>query len=64
MQMIGPLIAGPTLPKAYKWGLKLGGLWDGLPFLIAATMHVIFAIPLFMLQLGGSSWENEMLNPA
>ena len=57
VQMIGPLIAGPTLSKSYGWGLDLGGLWDGLPFHLAAIMHVFVAMPLFMLRLGSPSGE-------
>lgn len=39
----GLMLGSPLLAKALQWGLQLGGIWVGLPFLLAV---VFFAVAL------------------
>lgn len=42
--MIGGLVAGPTLSSVYSWGLGRGGGWVGAPYLLAGVMYCGIAI--------------------
>ncbi|KJR86821.1 MFS transporter [Sporothrix schenckii 1099-18] len=46
LESTGAVIAGPLLAAAYRAGLRLGGLWTGLPFFRAV---VLCSIALFIL---------------
>ncbi|ERS95483.1 hypothetical protein HMPREF1624_07999 [Sporothrix schenckii ATCC 58251] len=46
LESTGAVIAGPLLAAAYRAGLRLGGLWTGLPFFGAV---VLCSIALFIL---------------
>ncbi|KAH8721147.1 Efflux pump ustT [Beauveria bassiana] len=37
----GLIVGGPVFSTALKWGLKLGGIWIGLPFLVAAILFTV-----------------------
>lgn len=37
----GLIIAGPVFAAAFRWGLTLGGIWIGMPFLVAATLFTV-----------------------
>ncbi|KAM3523409.1 hypothetical protein MY4038_008209 [Beauveria bassiana] len=37
----GLIVGGPVFSTALKWGLKLGGIWIGLPFLVAAVLFTV-----------------------
>ncbi|KAK3322845.1 major facilitator superfamily domain-containing protein [Apodospora peruviana] len=39
----GMLAGGPVLASAFHWGLRIGGLWQGLPYLVIC---VCFAVAL------------------
>ncbi|KUL91414.1 hypothetical protein ZTR_01496 [Talaromyces verruculosus] len=41
VQSVGILIAGPLLANTFRWGMKLGDTWLGLPFLAAAVMYLL-----------------------
>jgi len=42
LDVIGTFIGTPLWPSVYRFGLKLGGIWTGLPFGIAAiTLAVV-----------------------
>ncbi|KAJ8603176.1 hypothetical protein MRB53_042229 [Persea americana] len=40
----GVIMSGPIFAKAYKWGGRVGGVWRGSPFLIAAGLFAVVAI--------------------
>lgn len=46
LESTGAIIAGPLLAAAYRAGLRLGGLWTGLPFFVAVAL---FGTALFVL---------------
>ncbi|RAO65443.1 uncharacterized protein BHQ10_001455 [Talaromyces amestolkiae] len=41
VQSVGILIAGPLLANTFRWGMKLGDTWLGLPFLAASGMFLL-----------------------
>ena len=41
LDMIGTLIGGPLWPAIYRVGLKLGGVYVGLPFMVATAMFAL-----------------------
>ncbi|KAI9368149.1 hypothetical protein BJX61DRAFT_537483 [Aspergillus egyptiacus] len=41
MLYAGLMIGGPMLAKMFQWGLQLGGIWVGLPFLLAALLFTL-----------------------
>ncbi|KAM3512401.1 hypothetical protein MY11210_003967 [Beauveria gryllotalpidicola] len=43
----GLIVGGPVFSTAFQWGLKLGGIWIGLPFLVAAVLFTIATLTTF-----------------
>lgn len=41
LDIIGTLIGGPLWPAIYHVGLGIGGLYIGLPFIVAAAMFAL-----------------------
>ncbi|KAM3486724.1 hypothetical protein MY8738_000218 [Beauveria namnaoensis] len=37
----GLIVGGPVFSTVFEWGLKLGGIWIGLPFLVAAVLFTV-----------------------
>ncbi|KAM0739785.1 hypothetical protein ACQRIT_004969 [Beauveria bassiana] len=37
----GLIVGGPVFSTVFEWGLKLGGIWVGLPFLVAAVLFTV-----------------------
>jgi MFS family permease len=37
----GMLASGPLLAQVFHWGMKVGGLWTGLPFLVASGLFLV-----------------------
>ncbi|CAG8954545.1 hypothetical protein HYFRA_00004460 [Hymenoscyphus fraxineus] len=54
MEMIGGIIAGPVFSALYSYGLKLDGLWVGIPFLASGAIYMAIALPLFLLSLSSN----------
>lgn len=44
VEMSGILISGPVIATTFRYGLKLGGVWVGLPFLSAACLFCVAAV--------------------
>jgi predicted membrane channel-forming protein YqfA (hemolysin III family) len=57
MDTIGGIIAGPLLALTFNAGLKLGGQWIGLPFLIVSVFFLGVGCVIFMVQL--PEWMGE-----
>lgn len=57
---IGGLTAGPVISLAFHEGMRYGGGWIGLPFLLCAGLYVIAGLVLMMVRTSGrrSSEEN------
>lgn len=63
VQTTGVVAAGPTLAGLFKVGFALGGEWAGLPFMVAAAMHLVVVLALLLVRLPRN--ENaEMLEPS
>lgn len=41
VQSVGILIAGPLFANTFRWGMKLGETWLGLPFFAASVMYLL-----------------------
>uniref|UniRef100_A0A093ULI6 Uncharacterized protein n=1 Tax=Talaromyces marneffei PM1 TaxID=1077442 RepID=A0A093ULI6_TALMA len=39
MAYSGVVAGGPLLASSFRWGMKLGGFWMGLPFIVAADLY-------------------------
>lgn len=39
-QNIGGMIAGPSLAAAFKFGVEMGGMWMGLPYVVAVVLFI------------------------
>jgi len=37
----GVLVGGPLLAGAFSWGMRAGGMWIGLPFLVASGLFTL-----------------------
>ena len=48
---IGLLVFSPLMPLAFSRGLHMGGLWVGLPFMIASLIYVVATILSAFLKL-------------
>jgi hypothetical protein len=38
-ESLGIFIANPLLSALFRWGIDLGGVWVGLPFMMAAVLY-------------------------
>jgi hypothetical protein len=48
IEIIGQMIYGPLLSKAFGWGLNLGGLWSGMAFLVCAFLFAVVGSPIWL----------------
>jgi len=46
MEMLGIMVAGPLLAQSLSTGMRLGGAWIGLPFLVSAVFMAFVTIIL------------------
>jgi hypothetical protein len=51
LESIGALVAGPLLAISFRVGLRLEGIWIGLPFMAAAGLFSVATVMLFTLRL-------------
>jgi uncharacterized membrane protein len=51
MESIGMLISGPLIAQFFRWGMKLGKAWLGMPFLLSATLFVPVLIITYCISL-------------
>jgi hypothetical protein len=47
MEALGVLLSGPLLSLAFRWGMKLGGAWLGMPFLLCGVLFALIMIITF-----------------
>lgn len=53
METIGDLISGPLMAKNYQDGLRLGGVWIGLPFFVVAGLFAVAGLLVWCVR-----WDN------
>ncbi|KAF8537766.1 major facilitator superfamily domain-containing protein [Trichophaea hybrida] len=58
---LGALVGGPSMSLAFQWGIKLGGGWIGLPFLVLAILSTVVTVVVFMVRLAPTA-SYEPLN--
>ena len=49
------LVASPVVAKLFSEGLRRGGVWAGLPFLVAGLLFVVAAGAMWSVDLGGGT---------
>jgi len=47
---LGAMLYSPLVSKGYGWGMKLGGHWTGMVFLISALVFVLISIPAWFVR--------------
>lgn len=52
MDTLGSLSAGPLVAEAFKWGMHLGGVWHGLPYMLSFTFCGLGAFLMHRIHLG------------
>lgn len=51
MDATGALLAGPLVAKAFKFGLHLGGMWLGMPYMLSTVLLASCSVLLFGVRL-------------
>ena len=46
MTYCGIFVGGPLLASSFSWGMQLGGVWSGLPFLISAGLFMLATVAI------------------
>lgn len=62
MDGIGSLVAGPLFSLMFRWGLKLGGDWLGLPFLLTTALFLLITAAIFAVRLQEDEHEEGGLD--
>ena len=51
MDATGALLAGPLIAKAFKFGLHLGSVWLGMPYMLSTILLASCSVLLFGVRL-------------
>ena len=51
MSSIGIVIAGPMMAATFRWGMRLGDFWLGMPFLVAAALYALAVLAVGVTRL-------------
>jgi hypothetical protein len=57
MATVGVIISGPIIAVSFDLGLRLGGLWSGLPYLINSGLFLLSVVSLSFIR----PWMNHEL---
>lgn len=57
-ETIGSLISGPMLASSFHFGMKVGGVLTGLPFIITGAILSLASIALFIFRIPERSLES------
>jgi hypothetical protein len=57
LDTLGGLVAGPAVSFAFRKGLRLGGPWIGLPFLVSAGLFVAVAAVVWVVRVRPAGYE-------
>lgn len=55
----GAIIAAALLSSTFSKGIKLGGVWQGLPFLVAACLYALASVGVWMLWADGEKAKDD-----
>ncbi|KAI7551397.1 hypothetical protein KC331_g2580 [Hortaea werneckii] len=53
MDTLGSLSAGPLVAEAFKWGMRMGSVWHGLPYMLSFTFCGVGALLMNRIHLAG-----------
>ena len=59
MDTLGSLLAGPSIAAAFKWGMRLGGVWLGLPYMLSMGLCGPVSILMFVVKLPAEDYHQE-----
>lgn len=59
LEMVGLMIAAPSLFVSLRYGFELGGDWIGLPFICAAAMISLSTAMVFLLPISGGKTHGQ-----
>jgi|SRR5690242_876722 len=51
VESLGALVAGPLLNQLFQWGISLGGMWLGLPFLAGMLVFAGLSVVTFKIDV-------------
>lgn len=54
-EMIGSLINGPMLASSFRFGMKVGGVLTGLPFIITGVIFLLASLAVFIFRIPRST---------
>ncbi|KAF2622854.1 MFS general substrate transporter [Macroventuria anomochaeta] len=52
VESLGALVAGPLLNQLFQWGMSLGSVWLGLPFLTGMLVFAGLSVVIFKIDVG------------
>jgi len=52
IETVGTLLYGPLLSKAFGWGMRLGGWWEGMVFLVCGGLFAVLGVPVWVVSVG------------
>ncbi|EGX93797.1 MFS multidrug transporter, putative [Cordyceps militaris CM01] len=47
----GLVVGGPVFAAAFQWGLKIGGIWIGMPFLVTTALFLIITVIVYVVRV-------------
>ena len=55
LENTGAVVAGPLLALCFQAGLRLDGVWTGLPFMVAASLCILSLPVLYGIRISQSA---------
>lgn len=59
IQALGMILASPTMTGFFKWGLQLGGFWQGLAWMVASVLFGIVGALIWSVKLPPSESRSD-----
>lgn len=51
LESLGMLLSGPFLSFIFRWGMKLGDAWLGMPFLLSGMLFFLITVITYTISL-------------
>lgn len=61
LEIVSVLVASPLVASLYETGLKIGGGWVGLPFLVGGTLFAVATVAILALRLDPGEVKSRRL---
>ncbi|CAI6301629.1 unnamed protein product [Periconia digitata] len=56
-ESIGLMLSGPLLNSMFQWGMDMGSMWLGLPFLTVSFMFCLVTLLTYLIRIGNKDVE-------